>query len=265
MRGSVRLTGARWSGDDGVVTRSSDVAWEKFGSTDPYYGVLTEDRYRGDLDDEARAEFFASGEQHVETMFETIRRTVHPGFAPTRAMDFGCGVGRVAIPLAERCAEEIGVDISPSMLAEARENARGLSNVAFAVSDDDLTAVGGRLDFVHSFIVFQHMPVGAGMSVLTAMLRLLDPGGVGALHFTYARDIGVLHRVALKAVHTVPGMSMLLNFAQRRPLRTPLMQMNDYDLGDIAAALQRAGCSSMHVELTDHYGHMGAFVYFRKG
>ena len=36
-------------------------------------------------------------------------------------------------------------------------------------------------------------------------------------------------------------------------MSTPLMQMNDYDMGEILATLQLAGCGQAHVELTDHY------------
>jgi SAM-dependent methyltransferase len=236
-------------------------SWERLGADDPYYGVLTEDRYRGG---QTRASFFASGEEHIQDVFATVRRTIDPAFNPARALDFGCGVGRLLIPLADRCERVVGVDVSASMLAEAAKNAGDFANVELVGSDDDLSKTSGTFDFIHSFIVFQHMPVSSGMRVLDAMLRLLDPGGVGALHFTYARDIGFFHRAALGALHVIPGLYVLLNIAQRRPLRTPLMEMHDYDLGLIAGTLQSAGCTDLHAELTDHYGHRGALVFFKK-
>lgn len=249
------------------MSRHSDGAWEWFGSKDPYFGVLTEDRYRGQvLDDAALMEFFATGEEHIQSVFDVVRRTIDPGFDPTRALDFGCGVGRLVIPLAARCRRVVGVDISESMLSEARRNAhsRGLTNVDLVVSDDDLSAVTGTFDFVHSVIVLQHMPVAAGMRVLNAMLRLLDPGGVGALHLTYARDASLLRRTLHKVLTIAPALHVFLNIVRRQPLRTPMMQMNNYDLSAVVAVLQRAGCTEIHAELTDHHGRMGAFIFFKR-
>jgi SAM-dependent methyltransferase len=42
-------------------------------------------------------------------------------FAPRSVLDAGCGTGRVAIELHRRGIEVVGVDLSESMLAEARE------------------------------------------------------------------------------------------------------------------------------------------------
>ena len=44
----------------------SDRTWEKIARSDPYYGVLTADRFRsGQLNDDSKAEFFRSGEEHT--------------------------------------------------------------------------------------------------------------------------------------------------------------------------------------------------------
>src|SRR5262245_52302229 len=100
-----------------------ELEWEKMGRKDPYFGVLTNDKFRsGQIDAAARAEFFASGERHVQTCFETIPRCFARPFAPRRTLDFGCGVGRLVIPFARRCGEVVGADVSPAMLAEARRN-----------------------------------------------------------------------------------------------------------------------------------------------
>ena len=41
-------------------------------------------------------------------------------------LELGCGTGRVAVPLAEAGLRVTGVDLSPAMLARARERAEGL-------------------------------------------------------------------------------------------------------------------------------------------
>lgn len=148
---------------------NSDQSWEAIGKVDAYYGVLTYDQYtRERLDPARREEFFQTGEEHCWRIFNIIYQHLQPDFAPKRALDFGCGVGRILIPLAQHCTEVVGMDVAASMLAEARANCaeRDLTNVSFAASDDALSQVSGDFDFIHSFIVFQHIPKKRGERIL---------------------------------------------------------------------------------------------------
>jgi 2-polyprenyl-3-methyl-5-hydroxy-6-metoxy-1,4-benzoquinol methylase len=104
-----------------LLTNDSDQDWERLARTDPYFAVLTEPQYCGKPSEIERAEFFRTGEAHVAEVLSIIRSRLHPTFAPARALDFGCGVGRVLIPLAARCREVTGVDVSPAMLEGAAE------------------------------------------------------------------------------------------------------------------------------------------------
>ena len=141
--------------------RNTDKAWQRFGKIAPYFAVLAHPRFSAAAKDgETRREFFTSGAEHVERLFAIIRETIDPEFAPRRALDFGCGVGRVTIPLARRVAQVVGVDVSDSMLDEANKNCEeaGVRNVTLIKSDDSLENLSGDFDFLHSFIVFQHIP-----------------------------------------------------------------------------------------------------------
>src|SRR4029450_1971208 len=64
--------------------------------------------------------FFALGREEVDGVFAEFQRL---GLSPgrQRALDFGCGVGRLSQALAEHVDEVIGIDISPTMLEKARE------------------------------------------------------------------------------------------------------------------------------------------------
>jgi len=243
-----------------------ELEWEKFGRRDPYFGVLTEEKYRSErLDAAARAEFFASGERHVATCFEAIRRCLTPAFAPRRALDFGCGVGRLVIPLARRCAEVVGVDVSPAMLAEARRNCEqgGLANVTLTEIHDDLGPVTGTFDFIHSFIVFQHVPVRKGERLVGELLRRLEPGGVGALQFTTAQGGSKLRQWLRRLRWSAPVMNELANLLKGRP-GDPLMIMDRYDLGQIWSALREHGCEHAYLRATDHGGQLGVMIFFEK-
>lgn len=66
-------------------------------------------------------------------------------FGPRSVLDAGCGTGRVAIELARHGVEVVGVDVDPSMLAEARRREPGLTWVDADLATLDL---GRRFDVV---------------------------------------------------------------------------------------------------------------------
>jgi 2-polyprenyl-3-methyl-5-hydroxy-6-metoxy-1,4-benzoquinol methylase len=238
--------------------------WERL-ARDPYQAVLNESRY-ADPTPGAREEFFRSGEAHVAQIMEAIRAWLDPGFAPARAIDYGCGVGRLVIPLARRCGHVLGIDISPAMLAEARRHCaeRGVANVDFRLSEEFMAeAAPAPVDFVHSFIVLQHVAPRMGERVLDRLVAALGPGGIGALHLTYARDASPLRKAVHRLRRWVPGVNAAVNALQGRPLGQPPMPMYEYDVGRVLGRLARRGCGSAHLLLTDHGGHRGATFLFR--
>lgn len=96
-----------------------------------------------------------------------------------RVLDFGCGIGRVAIALAPFAAEVTGVDISPAMVEQARVRAAGLDGVKFAASDGrTLPCSDGAFDCVLAVDSFPYL-VQAGVleAQLTELARALRPGG----------------------------------------------------------------------------------------
>lgn len=250
-----------------MLPGNPDNAWKKFGECDPYFAVCTQDQYRfGRLTQESRARFFQSGSAHVEQVFSLIRRHLNEGFQSKQALDFGCGVGRLVLPLARQCSQVVGVDISEAMLAEARKNceAEGLGNVAFAISDDALSRVEGTFDFIHSFIVFQHIPPRRGLRIISALIDRLEPRGVGALHVTFSSKAPPLRRWIDWARKTVPWLHGSINLVRGRPFSYPMMQMNDYPLSALFRLLYDKSCDHAYTRLTDHGGHLGLMLLFQK-
>jgi 2-polyprenyl-3-methyl-5-hydroxy-6-metoxy-1,4-benzoquinol methylase len=77
----------------------------------------------------------------------------------TQVLDIGCGSGRYAVALAERGADVLGVDLSPAMLALARERAegRGVSErCRFVEADFDGFQPDGRFDVVLLISVLEY-------------------------------------------------------------------------------------------------------------
>ena len=77
-----------------------------------------------------------------------------------RVLDVGCGVGRWSCRLAARGASVTGVDLSPTMVAQAarRAAARGLgARCSFLAQDLATLEVVGRFDLILGVTVLQHM------------------------------------------------------------------------------------------------------------
>ena len=97
-------------------------------------------------------------------------------YAPTTVLDAGCGTGRVAIELAARGVDVVGVDLDPAMLAEARAKAPGLTWVDASI---DTVEIGREFDVVvlaGNVMIF--VQPGTEAAAVTNLARHLAPGGV---------------------------------------------------------------------------------------
>jgi SAM-dependent methyltransferase len=242
---------------------STDAAWEEWGRRDPYFGVITDPKFRGSgISEPLRREFFDSGDSHVRHVMATIRQFVDPQFAPQRVMDFGCGVGRLLVAFSKMAQEVTGVDVSPSMLQQARWNCdeHQLQNVLLLRSDDALSSLTGSFELIHSCIVFQHIPVDRGRAIFDKLLQHLRPGGVGAVQLTYSKmsfasTNGVAAPAVLSMPVTVPPVPANVD---------PEIQMNPYNINEILFLLQCRGVRRLHCEFTDHGGELGVFLFFQR-
>jgi len=97
-----------------------------------------------------------------------------------RVLDFGCGVGRFAPPLAEVFDFYNGVELNPGALEHAPE----LSNASFAyLEEDKLPFDDNFFDAAVSLTVIQHIVDPEQFSLWTAEIgRVVKPGG---LYFRY--------------------------------------------------------------------------------
>lgn len=219
----------------------SDSDWRRWGETDPYFGVCTEERFRRSSIDDNREAFFRSGEAHVEERLAAAAR--HYGqFRRGSALEFGCGVGRLTLPLAATFGHVTALDIAPAMLAEAHRNAqaRGLNNISFRQSDDALSNADGSYDFVLSCIVLQHIPIRRGMRIIQAMLEKTAPGGIVALQLCSGRHDSLASRTRFWIQRNVPGVHELVNMKRGRPRTEPFMEMNVYSVDRVIALAEAA-------------------------
>lgn len=237
--------------------RDTDRDWRMIGATEPYFGVLTSESFKRDnLDDAARESFFASGLSDVRHHFDRMN-ALFGRFEPRSALDFGCGVGRLTVPLAQIAGQATGVDISPGMLAEARlHKAPGLT---FVDSMPD-----GAFDWVMSLIVLQHVPPERGYDILRQLLARVSDGGGATIQLMFARTIEHARsaggRLILDGTDVLPAKDS----RSIRGIPAGVMLMHDYDLSRVVGLFYQAGMTSLHLEHCDHGGIVGATIYARK-
>jgi ubiquinone/menaquinone biosynthesis C-methylase UbiE len=137
-----------------------------------------------------QAEAFAGlRELHSRERIERLVNAINP--APdARALEIATGPGHVAMALAERCREVVGVDITdaPLAIAERIRRERGLANVRFQRADaDQLGFPDGEFDVVLCRFAFHHFEDPA--TPLREMTRVCRTGGQVAVEDLAASEI----------------------------------------------------------------------------
>jgi len=204
-------------------SRYSQRVWESLARREAYYAVLTEDDYlEENLNEAGHRKFLKTGQEDVDRFLHLIHRHIDPSFQPRNVLEFGCGVGRLLLALAEASEEVTGIDVSQSMLDEALENFQreGKKNFRLLSSKDALKDLGDhRFDFILSYIVFQHIQPAEGIPAMRELLQFLEPAGIGLFHFAISGGMGRLGKILQRSV---PG-SALLNFLKGKRISDPLI------------------------------------------
>lgn len=147
---------------------------------------------------------FRSLRQVKALRLEQLEREWGGRLAAARVVDLGCGGGLLALPLAERGARVVGVDLSEGSLRAARSEARR-RGIAASFLRADLRRVplrSGSADLVLLSDVLEHVTDPA--SAVSEAARLLRPGG-GLFVNTFDRS----RAAALWVVHVAEGLALV--------------------------------------------------------
>lgn len=187
--------------------RSDRREWDDLAREDGMWAVHSAPGRRGTWHAE---QFFATGEQEVTRILTALEEH---GLMPRlgRALDFGCGLGRLTRALSDRFEEVVGVDASRAMVADARRLNADRQNCAFALNErSDLAGLpSASYDFVLSLITLQHVSSRAAIrSYIRDFVRVAAPGGV--IVFQLPTSVGWqirLHplRLVNRALRTLPA------------------------------------------------------------
>jgi SAM-dependent methyltransferase len=238
--------------------------WEEVADFNPEWGVLTDSTAKQegwDLDP-----FLASGEfQIAETMKVADRLGLPSGRGA--ALDFGCGVGRLATSLSTRFERYTGVDISEGMLQRARELNAANRNCEFALNDrEDLGAFDdASYDAIFSFLVLQHMSDPEMIHrYLVEFARVLRPGGLIAVQLVTHVPLIYRLRVRRRLYRLARAVGVSVDKAHLSGLQS--MAITAVGVDDVLGLFERTGCSVReHATDTAQQGVLSTTFYVTKG
>jgi len=231
--------------------------WDDIARNDPLWGILTDQTKAGRRWD--HAEFFSTGRREIRVVLDHLRSIGHLP-ATGEALDFGCGVGRLTLALADHFNEVHGVDVSEKMIAEANAFNSEKSNCQYHVNDrPDLKLFpNSKFDFIYSSIVLQHIPVRHVRDYLQEFLRILKPKAI--LVFQLPERFVVKTDPALTPWHQLRRKlrlrTRLREFLEGIGLRQRArvageMQMNSLSENKIRNLINGAGGHIVDVQLTN--------------
>ncbi|MCU1458269.1 MAG: SAM-dependent methyltransferase [Actinomycetia bacterium] len=108
---------------------------------------------------------------------------------PDSVLDAGCGTGRVAIELARRGIDVVGVDADPSMLETARTRAPALTWIQQDLASLDLGRTFSVVVMAGNVPLFT--PAGTEAALVSGCAAHVEPGGALVAGFQLGRGYGI--------------------------------------------------------------------------
>ncbi|MDO8425184.1 MAG: class I SAM-dependent methyltransferase [bacterium] len=130
--------------------RTHDTPWDKFAKEDPMFYITTRRKKRWREEDA----FWQSGEVTAQFIWDLVAPHIT---SYELAIELGCGIGRLAVPMAKKFNRLKVVDISPHMLQKLRERCEsfGVGNLSCCLPTDPWWEEPA--DFIYSALMFQHL------------------------------------------------------------------------------------------------------------
>ena len=218
--------------------------WNGFARRNARWAILTRDQRLVETPAWSREEFLRTGSEEIAHILGRLRQQgiqVPQG----RALDFGCGVGRLTFALGEHFREAIGVDVSEQMIALATADNRHPSICRFIHNArTDLPCADASVDFVYSRFVLQHMSRSLARAYIAEFIRVLSPEGLCVFQLPEPEDDSVRGSAFKRALPLqLVRAFRRLRIAWRQGPQFPRMEMVGALREDVSAWLQEAGAS----------------------
>ncbi len=158
------------------MTFSPGRYWDALAREDALRAIYDNDAIRAAAD--RQAHFDAAGVDEARYLAWFVHPDAH-------VVDLGCGIGRLARPLAPLCRTLTGVDVSAEMLARAKAYLAGVDNVRLLQTDGrSLAGIdAGTVDFLYSALVLIHVDRRSAFHYMNEIRRVLAAQGLAWLQF----------------------------------------------------------------------------------
>lgn len=220
--------------------------WHSLGASEPYWSVLTNDRYRLKQFAEYKKEFEDSGLHSVQ-LLELAAARSHAPMPTGVCLELGCGVGRVTRYLADKFETVIGVDISEGNLSICRkylsENGKSNADIRLLRKPADIENLP-NYDMFYSVIVLQHNPPPVIRYFLSKLLKKVRPGG--AAYFQVP-------------THTPNYNFSLASYFESKP---EILDMHLLPMPDVFDCIDGAGMKVREVLIDNSTGMYGSHSFY---
>ncbi len=194
--------------------------WEEMAAIDPLWAIMSSPEKR--FGNWELNEFLRTGEEEIANLMQSADQLGLPK-QRRRAIDFGCGVGRLTHALCAHFPECYGVDISQGMLERARQLT---PDCHFREACDLSSFPAGYADLIYSSLVLQHQPNRKHVAALVAdMVRVLAPDGL--LVFQMPLYLPLRNRLQLRrrAYRLLHALGLRYTFAYERLKLNPIRML----------------------------------------
>jgi ubiquinone/menaquinone biosynthesis C-methylase UbiE len=233
------------------MTHAQD--WDDLGHVDPLWAIITvADRRFGrwDLD-----EFMRTGDREIAGLMAEIESLGFPR-QRGRALDFGCGIGRLTRALARQFSACVGVDVAPAMLEMARKVNSDLPHCNFLLNRSPNLALFGdeTFDLVYTNMVLQHLPEPSLIEGLIAeFCRIVKPGGLIAMQIPHSLPLKFRIQPGRRLYAVLRKFGVGRRFLYDQLTLTP-MRLISLSESRVFGALESGGARILRVQPDDHCG-----------
>ena len=259
LRPDPEVVGRRY-GDPVASLDRHQQDWERLAEVDALWAVLTRPGRKGGRWDVE--EFFATGEAEIAHVFSVADSLGRPA-RRERALDFGCGVGRLTRALGARFESALGVDISAGMVEQARRLNEAFPSCEFRVNaTSDLAQLEtGSFDLVYSSIALQHIPTVPEIErYVTDFLRVARPDGLVVFGLPYYIPSLWSFQPRRRVYALLRQLGVSEQWMLRRTPLTP-MRMTTVPEANVRRRLEHEGATVLHTERIDE-GPIRALRYY---
>jgi SAM-dependent methyltransferase len=195
--------------------------WEEMAALDPLWAIMSAPEKR--FGNWGISEFLRTGQEEISSLIQSAAELALPQ-QRRRAIDFGCGVGRLTRALRDYFPECCGVDISRGMLEKARQLA---PECEFREGSDLRSFPAQHADLIYSSLVLQHQPDKTHVTALIKdLVRVLAPGGL--LVFQMPLHLPLRNRIQLRrrAYRLVRALGLPHTFAYEHLKLSPIRMLS---------------------------------------